>query len=433
MDCTLPETGSHSGSLLLAAALAVVGGLLLWRTARRSEQRLYSIAAPLVIAGLFGASAMPGRSVEAELCPPPSTTMPDGPTGSPLVLHVTVTAGNQVQLPLSGTVNVTIDWGAGAPAECPDVATTEGLPSCTYATDGEYVIVVAPGDGPGPWLTAFGFPVANASYVGANKITEVTSFGDLGITNLRRAFYGGGNPTMPASIPAGVTDLSGMFLASSFNRPIGGWDTSAVTSMAGMFQSASAFNQDIGDWDTSAVTSMANMFQNGSVFNQDISGWDTGAVTNMSGMFNRASAFNQALTSWDVTAVTTMSSMFNYATAFNGSLSGWTPSAVTNMSNMFYNATAFNQNIGSWNTGAVTTMLNMFYYATSFNQNIGSWNTGEVTDMSSMFESATSFNQDLSAWCVTKIASKPSAFDFASTSWVKTSRQPVWGTCPGAG
>ncbi len=307
-------------------------------------------------------------------CPPPASSMH---------LKVTIPAGGATMaLPLRGTVDVTIDWGIGAPTTCPTTATTPGLGSCTYAA-GTYDISIGRGLGPGPWLTQYGD--WDTQVTGVEHITEVVSFGDLGITRLSGAFAHGSNPVMPADLPAGVTDLDYMFYrATTFNQPIGNWDTSSVTSMHSMFRFAESFNQPIGNWDTSKVTNMTFMFLVASAFNQDISGWDTGNVTSMQGIFGHAHAFNQP--------------------------------------------------IGNWDVGEVTTFASAFNDARSFNQPLSTWITSNATNMGSMFQGATAFNQDLSGWCVPNVAAPdPSVtgsylFDLNTPAW--TLPKPVWGTCP---
>ena len=46
----------------------------------------------------------------------------------------------------------------------------------------------------------------------------------------------------------------------AFGDHIGGFDTSQVTKMSGMFNGASSFNQPIGQWKTNQVTDMSDMF-----------------------------------------------------------------------------------------------------------------------------------------------------------------------------
>jgi len=225
------------------------------------------------------------------------------------------------------------------------------------------------------------------------RLLNVEQWGTIAWSSMSYAFKACNNLNITATdIPdlSLVTDLSYMFAMSTtqnsvLNGPsnIGNWNTSNVTSMAGMFNRALAFNQNINtngnSWNTGKVTSMNNMFILATAFNGDIGNWDTSNVTDMTGVFNGASTFNKPIGNWNTTK-------------------------VTNMNRMFYGASVFNQPINtsgnSWNTSAVTNMIGMFYNATAFNQPIGSWNTSSVTDMTAMFSSASTFNQNISTWNV---------------------------------
>jgi surface protein len=245
------------------------------------------------------------------------------------------------ELGLFGDVNVSIDWGDNTPVS---VATTAGVVSHTYATSGQYEVRVS------GTLTGFGqeidqnfFENPPVPLLGAEYLTAVTSFGDLGIESLSLAFFGSNNLIdVPAVLPATVTDLSGLFTSAlSFNDDISAWNTANVTSMAFMFadliglfsdstdstEPSSAFNQSLSSWVTSSVTDMSGMFAGASAFDQSLSSWDTGSVTDMSGMFAGASSFNQSLSSWNVSLVTSMEDMLDDAALstanYDATLDGW--------------------------------------------------------------------------------------------------------------
>ena len=116
------------------------------------------------------------------------------------------------------------------------------------------------------------FTINNESYLvvengsGTNGIQNVTNLTNLDDGTIRFC----------TSL---VTDMSYVFYSkSTFNQPIGNWDTSSVTDMNNMFAGASAFNQSIGSWDTSSVTDMNYMFAGATTFNQDLSSWNVANV-----------------------------------------------------------------------------------------------------------------------------------------------------------
>ena len=304
-----------------------------------------------------------------------------------------------------------------------NVVTISGTPSLQATGTFNYSLTVS-GSTTGQTVTGtitVNAPIAYIDSNGTCKCPDAT-VGDTAVIN-GTTYTVVNNSTIANQIGAGnynlcttlVTEMSGLFAGGvdgSFNANIGFWDTSNVTTMANMFDSATEFNQDIGSWDTSSVTNMSYMFQFASAFNQDIGSWDVSKVINMELLFRNASSFNQNIGSWDVSNVIT----FYY---------------------IFWNASAFNQDIGSWDTSSVVSMNSMFLSATAFNQDIGNWNTSSVIDMWEMFKGASSFNQDLTGWCVSNFSSEGnhlsnngSATNFSTNSALTNANKPLWGTCP---
>jgi surface protein len=445
--CSLPVTGGATG-VAVAAAFLLVLGVIVARWVRASAGRVSVVAvAPLLLLGIGAASTQPSltscnsstvTTTVPEVTAPPTTVAPTTtttlvPVDPNLVLQINTSMQSGVggasigsmassgsvsnlttydfELGLFGDVNVSIDWGDSTPAS---VATTAGVVSHTYATSGQYEIRVSGS------LTGFGQDPDSwdEPLIGAEYLTGVSSFGDIGLQSLAYAFYGAVNLiSVPSVLPSTVVSLEDTFWqADSFNdASISEWDTGNVTNMKWVFEEAPSFNQDINGWDTSSVTSMEEMFNEATSFNQSLNSWDTSSVTDMEGMFFGATSFNQSLNSWDTSSVTDMHEMFEDATSFNQSLNSWDTSSVTNMSYMFSGATSFNQDISDWDTSSVTKMFDMFEDATSFNQDISDWDTSSVTDMSSMFEGATSFNQDISGWDTSSVTKMFDMFEDATS------------------
>jgi surface protein len=320
-----------------------------------------------------------------------------------MLQYQTTTANTSITLPLLGTVNATINWGDFSQSG----AFFSGNQTHTYANPGNYIVIIS------GTVTHFG---ANFLNIDNPCLKAVLSWDNVGLTSLNYAFCNASSLTsVPSSLPATVTDLSSMFFyATSFNSPIGNWNTTNVTDMNNMFYEATSFNQPINSWNTANVTNMTSMFFHAESFNQPISAWNTVNVISMTDMFEGAIIFNQSIGSWNTTNVTSMYEMFNGAWAFNQPIATWNTANVTNMGLMFLNAGAFNQPISTWNTAKVTSMEWMFNGAWAFNQPIAAWNTANVTDMNSMFMSARAFNQPIGSWNTANVTNMNAMFAYTN-------------------
>ena len=448
--CSLPVTGGATG-VAVAAAFLLVLGVIVARWVRASAGRVSIVAVvPLLLLGIGAASTQPSSTscnsstvtttVPSVTAPTttvaPTTTTTVVPVDPNLVLQINTSMQSGVggasigsmassgsvsnlttyifELGLFGDVNVSIDWGDSTPAS---VATTAGVVSHTYATSGQYEIRVSG--------TLTGFGQDPNSYdddeplIGAEYLTGVSSFGDIGLQSLAYAFYGAVNlVSVPSVLPSTVVSLEDTFWdADSFNDAnIGAWDTGNVTNMSWLFEHADFFNQDISQWDTSSVIDMNNMFKDATSFNQPLNLWDTSKVTDMEDMFKGATSFNKPLNLWDTSRVTDMNYMFRDATSFNQDISDWDTSKVTDMRDMFNVATSFNQDISDWDTSKVTRMSSMFSDASSFNQDISDWDTSKVTDMEDMFNGASAFNQSLGSWNISNVTDMTSMLNSTALS-----------------
>lgn len=249
-----------------------------------------------------------------------------------------------------------------------------------------------------------------------------------------------------------LTSMAGMFAKTDFNGAIGNWNVSNVTNMSRLFYDAPKFNQPLNGWDTNKLKNAESMFMGASLFDQNLSTWVTSSITNMKQMFLHAAGFHAyGLSGWDTSNVTDMSEMFAY-TPINSSIANWNTVNVTTMAGMF-SRSDFNGNLTSWNVRNVTDMSQMFYYSKFTGaSSISGWNPFNVTDMSQMFQ-GTAFNSfnlnwdirkvanmsgmfhdnldfkgDLRNWRACKTPSLPENF-FDSRNPIPTANLPRWGKC----
>ena len=200
-----------------------------------------------------------------------------GTTQNLFTTEWTTTASSEsIELPydITGTYSGTIDWGDGSTDDNSYANRTH-----VYATAGTYTVVI---DGT---IVVWNF----SQIFGSTYITSVVHWGQL-----QFGFGVGGFfqdcPNLDLSSVSDVIDLTdivnldymfgGCTSLTNINR-IGEWDTSAITSMNGMFQNCTLINFNIGTWDVGNVLSFTDFMDSATT---------TFSTTNLDAIYNGWSA-----------------------------------------------------------------------------------------------------------------------------------------------
>lgn len=189
----------------------------------------------------------------------------------------TTTSSESITLPMTGAVNVNIDWGDGTT----ETVTTDS-PSHTFATAGTYDIKVT-------------------------GSCDLFAFNNGGDKDKLLAVLNGGSGFTAGSWAGGFFNCDNLETAD-----FAGLDTSSVTNMFRMFQSCSSLTSlDISGFDTSSVKNMGFMFRSCSSLTSDpgIHAFDVTALTDAGNMCLSSNdmlsetEYNTILVNWEAQAV----------------------------------------------------------------------------------------------------------------------------------
>jgi len=166
------------------------------------------------------------------------------------------TNGDQIKIPGTGT-NYTIEWEeVGNPSNSGSLTATDVV-TVTFPNPGVYRVEIS-GD-----FTRIHFGDSDNGG-DADKIIQVSQWGDIQWSTMLRAFSGASNLELVADDTpdlSGVESMDTMFSGASSltaaESNIGQWDVSNVTDMRRLFFGATSFVQDIGSWDVSNVLECA--------------------------------------------------------------------------------------------------------------------------------------------------------------------------------
>ena len=382
----------------------------------RQVSQTFCVAAEAIAFGMTGEAGKYGCSTDGVPVSsgppaiPPRVIIPT--TYNPQELDfVLIYEGFHAGFLLTSNTGGLIEWGDGRTTA---IISGNNVYNISYLNAGPHQVNITGN------VTAF-------SNIRTIELTEVVSFGTVGILSLTGAFTDADNLRRIADLPDTVTDLSLAFeLNDAELADVADWNVGNVTNMRQMFNQAGNFNADIAYWDVSSVEDMANMFTLATNFNAEIGAWDISSAQNLTGLFDRASSFDQDISNWNTLNVTNLEFTFRLATAFNSPIGAWDVSNVRNLAYTFSSATSFNQPLNTWDVSNVQDMSGTFDSATAFNQPLNDWVPLSIPNrnaMHAMFANTPAFAQNLSSWCVNQIISHPSFFSHFSA----ITGLPLWG------
>ena len=234
-----------------------------------------------------------------------------------------------------------------------------------------------------------------------------------------------------------VTDMSFMFSmregeeygdyqTNLASLDVGNFDTSNVTSMAGMFRGCTRLTSlDVSHFDTSNVTNMRGIFSGcRSLTSLDVSHFDTSNVTDMAAMFSGCRSLTSLdVSHFDTSNVTNMAGMFDmaddvkpfYGIALlaNLDVSHFDTRNVTNMYAMFAGCRVLrNLDVSHFDTSNVTDMGYMFECCGVRSLDLSHFDTSNVTNMTYMFEVCGVKSLDLSHFDTSSVTSMIGMFSF---------------------
>jgi hypothetical protein len=179
--------------------------------------------------------------------------------------------GDSITLPLNGVSSVLINWDDGS--QTTEVSETY---EHSYESEGTYYIEISGN------ITQFGNGLTG--YPNADKILDVLSWGNLGLTSLSGAFKNAVNITsVPNTLPSTITDISYMFYGASLFNSVNvlNWDLTNVENINYVFLKASAFNKNIGNWNFTQtdLRKWKFIYYQATAYNQELSGWIYDRIT----------------------------------------------------------------------------------------------------------------------------------------------------------